>query len=156
MKYATTRGGSDYTFEQALFEGIAPDGGLFVPSRLPEINDARLRSWKNFSYHEIFLKIVREFIGEDEVPTNVLEGIVHSAWEEFRDSSVIPLRKFHPQENSAFESPFFIAEMFHGPTLSFKVITFSNHQTFSILFSSVIIRFAPNHNFFTILWCNHV
>ena len=38
QRYKSTRGGTaqdDYSFEEALFSGYAPDGGLFVPASLP-------------------------------------------------------------------------------------------------------------------------
>ena len=55
MKYKSTRDSSskEYTFEQALFSGYAPDGGLFVPSSLPSITVDDLVKWSTLSYPEL-------------------------------------------------------------------------------------------------------
>ena len=54
MKYKSTRdGGREYTFEEALFSGYAPDGGLFVPASLPTIDGDDLRLWSTLSYAEL-------------------------------------------------------------------------------------------------------
>lgn len=55
MKYKSTRDNSskEYTFEQALFSGYAPDGGLFVPESLPSITTDDLVNWSTLSYPEL-------------------------------------------------------------------------------------------------------
>ena len=54
MKYKSTRdGGREYTFEEALFSGYAPDGGLFVPASLPTVGADDLRLWSTLSYAEL-------------------------------------------------------------------------------------------------------
>ena len=56
MKYKSTRDGSnskEYTFEQALFSGYAPDGGLFVPESLPSITVDDLVNWSTLKYPEL-------------------------------------------------------------------------------------------------------
>jgi hypothetical protein len=39
------RGAAEYSFEEALLQGIAEDGGLFVPKRLPTFGSDVLRKW---------------------------------------------------------------------------------------------------------------
>lgn len=42
-----------YTFEEALMAGYAPDGGMFLPERVPKISKATLRSWASLSYSQV-------------------------------------------------------------------------------------------------------
>jgi threonine synthase len=55
MKYKSTRnsGSQEFTFEEALLRGYAPDGGLFVPISLPAIKAECLRSWSKLTYPEL-------------------------------------------------------------------------------------------------------
>lgn len=51
MKYKSTRGGDEeYTFEEALFAGYAPNGGLFVPTTLPPITAEHLIPWSKLTF----------------------------------------------------------------------------------------------------------
>ena len=67
MKYKSTRDSSskEYTFEQALFSGYAPDGGLFVPSSLPSVTADDLVKWSTLSYPElVYVVLVSRSISE--------------------------------------------------------------------------------------------
>ncbi|HUZ18535.1 MAG TPA: threonine synthase, partial [Spirochaetia bacterium] len=38
MQFVSTRGGKDeISFEEAVFRGLAPDGGLYVPTTVPDL-----------------------------------------------------------------------------------------------------------------------
>ena len=70
MKYKSTRDGSskEYTFEEALFSGYAPDGGLFVPESLPSIAAEDLVNWSTLSYPElVFVVLVSSILVCDKV-----------------------------------------------------------------------------------------
>lgn len=60
MKYKSTRnsGSQEFTFEEALLRGYAPDGGLFVPISLPVINEECLRSWSKLTYPELAYSVL--------------------------------------------------------------------------------------------------
>ena len=60
MKYVSTREGiRQHTFEQALFSGYAPDGGLFVPSSLPSLTaEEHLIPWSKLAYHQLALSVL--------------------------------------------------------------------------------------------------
>jgi threonine synthase len=58
QRYKSTRGGTaqdDYSFEDALFSGYAPDGGLFVPVSLPSISREKdqYSLWSNMTFPEL-------------------------------------------------------------------------------------------------------
>jgi len=112
LKYISTRGGgTPQTFEQVLLTGLAPDGGLYVPTELPHFSHEELASWKSLSYPELALKIVSPFIG-DEIPPEALRKIINESYAEFDHPEVAPLTKL--AEND------FMLELYHGPTLAFK------------------------------------
>ena len=54
QRYKSTRGGEqDYSFEEALLSGYAPDGGLFVPASLPTIEKEQYLSWSKMTFPEL-------------------------------------------------------------------------------------------------------
>ena len=47
MKYVSTRGeAAGRGFAEILLEGLAPDGGLYVPERYPQVDAATLAAWR--------------------------------------------------------------------------------------------------------------
>eukprot|EP01125_Pyxidicula_operculata_P020931 TRINITY_DN7879_c0_g1_i1.p1 TRINITY_DN7879_c0_g1~~TRINITY_DN7879_c0_g1_i1.p1 ORF type:complete len:504 (-),score=116.30 TRINITY_DN7879_c0_g1_i1:236-1747(-) len=114
MKYKSTRDSSKlFTFREAVFKGLAEDGGLFVPDSIPQLNLDTL--WKgknhNHTFQEIFLKIVRLFVSEDEIPEEDLKKLVEESYTSFRSQNVVEIKQV---------GKFRIMELFHGPTYSFK------------------------------------
>ena len=56
MRYLSTRGGMPpLSFTGILLGGLAPDGGLVVPERIPTLDAATLRSWRGLPYAEVAL-----------------------------------------------------------------------------------------------------
>eukprot|EP00579_Thalassiosira_antarctica_P006959 CAMPEP_0201880008 /NCGR_PEP_ID=MMETSP0902-20130614/10741_1 /ASSEMBLY_ACC=CAM_ASM_000551 /TAXON_ID=420261 /ORGANISM="Thalassiosira antarctica, Strain CCMP982" /LENGTH=507 /DNA_ID=CAMNT_0048407969 /DNA_START=66 /DNA_END=1589 /DNA_ORIENTATION=+ len=115
MKYKSTRDGNrEYSFEQALFSGYAPDGGLFVPTSLPSITaEEHLMPWSKLTFPELAYSVLRMFISPTEINDEDLEEICNKSFlaDEFDDETLVPVKKL----GSAF-----IAELFHGPTFCFK------------------------------------
>ena len=68
MKYLSTRGQSPaQNFQQVLLTGLAPDGGLYVPDKLPQFSVKQIRDLKGLSYPELAVEIITPFIdGEIE------------------------------------------------------------------------------------------
>lgn len=63
MRYKSTRGGTTqdtYSFEDALFSGYAPDGGLFVPASLPSIGreKAQYSLWSKMTFPELVYDVL--------------------------------------------------------------------------------------------------
>ncbi len=110
MKYASTRGQSpELSFSQAVSEGLAPDGGLFVPESLPDISQ-RLASWEGLDYPSLSFEFLKLFA--DDIPERDLRKIVFDSYKRFDTPEVAPLRKLG--------GGLYILELFHGPTLAFK------------------------------------
>lgn len=112
MKYISTRGkGGEQSFEQVLLTGLAPDGGLYVPTELPHFDKKQIAAWQSLSYPELALRIVTPFIG-DEIDAGALRKIIFDSYAEFDHPDVAPLVQLGKNE--------WILELFHGPTLAFK------------------------------------
>jgi threonine synthase len=110
MHYISTRGGiAPVPFDQAVMMGLARDGGLLLPERLPSIEPALLNAWQTLSYQHLALEVLSLFTGE--LPRADLEDMVERAYSSFRHPQVTPLRQV---------GGLHILELFHGPTLAFK------------------------------------
>lgn len=108
MKYISTRGAPAKNFEDVLLEGLAPDGGLYVPETFPQMNPEEL---KGKSYQEIAHAIIYPFV-EGSIPADDLHSMIEKAYSTFRHKEIVPLR--HLKDNQ------YIMEQFHGPTIAFK------------------------------------
>jgi threonine synthase len=106
MRFLTTRQGPAVSFTTALFQGLAPDGGLYVPETIEPWPDAELARLPRRTLTEIALRALRPFTRGDLDPA-VLEAVVVEAL-----SFDIPLVEVEPDR--------YALELFHGPTLAFK------------------------------------
>lgn len=99
------------TFEWCcLTSGYAPNGGLMVPSKIPQISCDQLQKWKILSFSDLCAEILNLFVGK-EIKKNKLKEIARNAFDGFQNSEIIPFRQI---------GPYSILEMFWGPTYSFK------------------------------------
>ena len=118
VKYISTRGdGHDKTFKDVLMDGLAHDGGLYVPNAFPKMGNDFWERLKGLSYIEAAQRIMHLFIGES-IPPKDLQDILDNSYKHhpdyFRDPNITPLT--HLDKN------FHVLELFHGPTLAFKDI----------------------------------
>ncbi|MBT3279504.1 MAG: threonine synthase [Phycisphaerales bacterium] len=110
MLFHSTRGQSDpMKFTDAVRAGLADDGGLFVPERLPDLS-SRLTEITAGSYVDLAEAIFREFA--TDIPAADLRALIEKTYapDVFPDgvSPIQPAGNLH------------IQELFHGPTLAFK------------------------------------
>jgi threonine synthase len=128
MRYTSTRNHNvDCSFEQALLDGYAVDGGLYVPrtSTLPQITGATLHAWQQLSYPDLMQRVVRLFISTDEVTNAELELVCRNAMQGFvNPNQAVPLVELKSSRdennNSNSNNAVYVAELFHGPTYCFK------------------------------------
>ena len=73
MRYRSTRGGDAVSAAEALLKGLAEDGGLYVPEKLPE-PFLSYEEIKNFSYQETAVHVLRRFF--EEIPEAELAEFV--------------------------------------------------------------------------------
>lgn len=113
MHYISTRGFGPVNFRTTILDGLAPDGGLYVPSSYPKFSRDELEELSYLSYEDIADKIMSPFIG-DSIPHDVLAQIIKTAYSKFNDVEVTPLVQY--------EDNLWLMELFHGPTFAFKDI----------------------------------
>ena len=114
VKYLSTRGEARRRgFAEILLEGLAPDGGLYVPERYPRVDAATLAAWRRLSYPELAFEVMSLFI--DDIPAADLRTLVDRSYtaEVFGDDPrIVPLRPLEPGV--------FVLALSNGPTLAFK------------------------------------
>lgn len=131
MKYRSTRSTSDeeLSFEEAVIEGLAPDGGLFVPVVFPQLPDEEIESWRDLEFTDIAFHLFRKFIDPLEISDLELKEIVQKSFSTFSHPKVTPLVKL--------ADDLWILELFHGPTFAFKDVAL---QVLGNLFEFFLIR----------------
>ena len=120
MLYRSTKGGGKaVNFEEAILAGYAPDGGLYVPESLPEINVSQLNQWRDLSYKKLAFHILSLFIDRNIISSDELKGILNEAYGAFEHEEIIPFYALKSYKKT------YVMELFYGPTLSFKDIGMS-------------------------------
>ena len=115
MNYLSTRGdGSPRSFSEILLEGLAPDGGLYLPEAYPRIDPATLARWRALSYPELAFEVLALYV--DDIPRADLRALVGRTYtaETFGDARITPLK--------ALGSGLWLQGLSNGPTLAFKDI----------------------------------
>ncbi|MBP8183535.1 MAG: threonine synthase [Rhodoferax sp.] len=117
MFYLSTRGHSERKrFCEILLEGLAPDGGLYLPEHYPQVSDTTLGRWRTVyhtqGYAELAFEILSLFI--DDIPASDLRAICHKTYtaEVFGTGEIVPLRHL--------ENDLWLEALSNGPTLAFK------------------------------------
>ena len=111
IRYISTRGAqAPLAFKEAVMTGLARDGGLLIPDRIPDVAD-RLEEWKDLDYPDLAFEIIRLFA--DDISDARLKELVAGAYSTFAHPDVAPVRQVGGLR---------ILELFHGPTLAFKDI----------------------------------
>jgi len=129
--YVSTRGGSpSRRFSEILLEGLAPDGGLYVPEKVPA---ADLAAWRNLSYRELAFAVLSRFM--DDVPD--LAKLVDRTYTKavFGSDEITPLKELEPG--------LFLLGLSNGPTLAFKDIAL---QLLGNLFEQTLERSGETLN----------
>jgi threonine synthase len=110
VHYISTRGTAPpKRFTEILLEGLAPDGGLYVPETYPK---ADLAAWRGLGYAELAFQVLSRFI--DDIPE--LEALVRRAYSPrcFAGDEVTPVKTLEPGLH--------LLALSNGPTLAFKDI----------------------------------
>ncbi len=110
MNYISTRGkGKTRSFSEVVLEGLARDGGLFVPEKIPDFSK-RLDKLKKLSYQDLALEIFKPYV-DGEISDQDLSGLIGNSYQSFDQKEITPLKKVGDN---------YILELFHGPTQAFK------------------------------------
>jgi threonine synthase len=104
--YSTNLRSPEVSFSEALLRGLAPDGGLYLPSFLPLISSKELAGFPCREYHEIAYNILYKIIG-NEIDKEELARLCAEAYD-----FEVPLEKVYDRK--------YIMRLDQGPTASFK------------------------------------
>ena len=117
MHYISTRASSGNPperkrFCEILLEGLAPDGGLYLPEYYPQVSDAMLAKWRGLSYAGLAFEVLSLYI--DDIPAADLKAICDKTYTEqvFGSKEIVPLRPLG--------EGLYLEALSNGPTLAFK------------------------------------
>ncbi len=133
MKYLSTRGRvKDLEFTETVFEGLSPDGGLFLPEKIPSLSEEEIKKFSSLSYKELAFQIFKKFISD--IPSKDLRELVERAYSSFRIENVVNVREFRE---------LFLLELFYGPTWAFKDVAL---QFLGVLFEYLLLKTGKKIN----------
>ncbi len=113
MKYFSTRDKSlTFSFKDIFLRGLAPDGGLFLPSHVKKYSDAEIKVLSKLSYIDLATEIIFNFC-KDDIEKNQLKTLIEKAYNNFNHKEIVILKKIGNLN---------LLELYHGPTLAFKDI----------------------------------
>jgi len=113
MNYLSTRGDkTPRKFCDILLEGLAPDGGLYLPDHYPQVNSATLQKWRGLAYADLAFEVLSLYV--DDIPATDLRAICRKTYtpEVFGTEAIVPLRPLEPG--------LYLEALSNGPTLAFK------------------------------------
>lgn len=114
MQYVSTRGHQHLgTFTKVLLSGLAPDGGLAMPERIPAFSAAELERLRELPYAELAYEVMRPFISD--IPEADLRELLRRTYraEVFGSAEITPL-------TALGDSGLYLLELSNGPSLAFK------------------------------------
>jgi len=113
MEYISTRNTQKtFSFKDVFLKGLAPDGGLFVPKKIPSYSSQELEKLRDLSYRDLAERIILKFCS-DEFSKAEIKNFVNNSYKNFRVQDVVSIKKLGKTN---------LLELFHGPTLAFKDI----------------------------------
>ncbi len=99
-------------FCEILLEGLAPDGGLYLPQHYPRVDAATLARWRGLGYAELAEQVLALYI--DDIPAADLRAMLQRTYTErvYGTPQITPLK--------ALEPGLYLQALSNGPTLAFK------------------------------------
>ena len=113
MNYLSTRGDkTPRKFCDILLEGLAPDGGLYLPEHYPQVTPAMLDAWRGLPYADLAFEVLSLYI--DDIPAADLKAICQKTYTQavFGTPEIVPVRQL--------EAGLYLQALSNGPTLAFK------------------------------------
>ena len=114
MRYISTRGdATERAFCDILLEGLAPDGGLYLPTHYPKVDAATLARWRTLPYAQLAFEILSLYI--DDIPPADLKRLCEATYTEavFGTPAIVPLKPLDAEG-------LYLEALSNGPTLAFK------------------------------------
>ena len=124
MQYVSTRGHTAaQNFSEILLGGLAPDGGLYLPTSYPQVSGAELDAWRGLSYAGLAFEVLKKFA--TDIPAEDLKAIVEKTYtaDVYRNArqgedaaQITPLRVLEDKDGRKL----ILQALSNGPTLAFK------------------------------------
>ena len=113
MLYSSTRGNdNNINFVQVMLNGLAKDGGLYVPNNIPKISKKKLQELKNLSYVDLAYEVTKDFVVSKDISRQEYKLILKKTYSKKFGDEIINIDRLNNNE--------FILNLFHGPTFAFK------------------------------------
>ena len=113
MNYFSTRDKSlKFSFKDIFLRGLAPGGGLFLPTKIKRYDKYDLKNLSQLSYNELATEIIFNFCS-DEIKRDELSSLIKKSYRSFKEKEVVNIKKIGNIN---------LLELYHGPTLAFKDI----------------------------------
>ena len=113
MNYFSTRDKSlKFSFKDIFLRGLAPDGGLFLPSEIKAYSVEEIQALSQLSYIDLATEIISNFC-ENDLKKTKLKPLIEKAYKCFDNKEVVTLKKIGKIN---------LLELYNGPTLAFKDI----------------------------------
>src|SRR3569623_702512 len=124
MQYISTRGQAPaQSFYEILLGGLAPDGGLYLPERYPQVTGAELDAWRKLSYADLALQILKKFatdIPESDLAALTRKTYTAAVYRNARSAQeaeqLTPLCTLEEKDGTKL----MLQSLSNGPTLAFK------------------------------------
>tara|TARA_Y100000389_G_scaffold205061_1_gene262587 strand:- start:3324 stop:4724 length:1401 start_codon:yes stop_codon:yes gene_type:complete len=112
--YKSTRGeAKKLLFKDVIFEGLASDGGLYLPDTWPTLDKELIKDFSKMSYQDIAFHVYKPYM-DNSISDEVLKKIIQESYKNFTNKEITPLKKISNNE--------YLLELFYGPTYAFKDI----------------------------------
>jgi len=113
MNYISTRNKSlNFDFSSIFLRGLAPDGGLFLPSVIQKLNEKELKELSTLNYIDLGVEIISKFC-TPVLNKSKIKLILDKAYSSFDTKNIVEIKKIDNIN---------LLELYHGPTLAFKDI----------------------------------
>ncbi len=134
INYISTRNENDEkkTFSEVVVEGLATDGGLYVPEDCPLISAEELEQLQDVPYIGIAHRVILPFV-EGCIDSDTLYQLLTKAYSNFDHEDIAPLIKL--------KDNIYLLELFHGPTLAFKDMAL---QFLGLMFDHILAKNKQN------------
>ena len=125
MRYLSTRGHPERKrFCDILLEGLAPDGGLYLPEHYPQVDAALLARWRSVYQTQGYAALAFELLSLyiDDIPPADLRALCERTYTEavFGTRAIVPLKKLEQLDVAGQPTPLYLEALSNGPTLAFK------------------------------------
>ena len=124
MRYQSTRGHpSAPGFSDILLGGLAPDGGLYLPERYPQVSGEELNAWRNLSYAALAAEVLKKFA--TDIPPADIDALTAKTYtpqvycngrSDEDPKQITPLRLLEEKSGRRL----LLQSLSNGPTLAFK------------------------------------